>query len=226
MRYLSIKNLEKHQHYKDRRPPWIKLHAEVLDDYEFLCLQDASKAHLMLLWVLASKMDNRIPNDPQFLAEKLGATSTVNVQELINQGFVQLSEDDSKPLAFRKQSAMPETEAEAEKQKQLHPAVADLKGFAFMGLLRPVWRQVYGGDLPPGSAKRLKPTVGEHGAEEVARRLRIYCESTPAAFASVPKFVSTFGSWEKSGGTRNGDRLIGVGHDPTPEELASIGIKL
>lgn len=104
--------------------------------------------------------------------------------------------------------------------------VAPRESFAFMAEMRPPWKETYGGDLPPGSAKRLKPTVSEHGAGEVARRLRIYCESTPAAFASVPKFVSTFGSWDKPGGTRNGDRLIGVGHDPTPEELASIGIKL
>lgn len=98
--------------------------------------------------------------------------------------------------------------------------------FAFMGALRPAWRDVYGGDIPPGSAKRLKPAVGEHGAEEVARRLRIYCESTPAAFASIPKFVATIGNWDKAAPARNGDRLVGVGHDPTPEELASIGIKL
>lgn len=96
--------------------------------------------------------------------------------------------------------------------------------FAFMAELRPVWREIYGGDLPPGSAKRLKPLVGEHGVEEVARRLRIYCQSTPAPFASVPKFASTFGNWDKP--AQNGDRLIGVGGDPTPEELASVGIRL
>jgi hypothetical protein len=101
----------------------------------------------------------------------------------------------------------------------------DSKSFAFMGFLRPVWREVYGGDLPPGSAKRLKPTVGEHGVSEVARRLRIYCESTPAAFASVPKFVSTFGKWNKQA-LQNGERMMGVGRDPTVEELASIGIHL
>ena len=72
VRYLSVKNFAKHQHYKDRRPPWIKLHVEVLDDYAFACLQDASKAHLMLLWVLASKLDNRIPYDLSFLSRKLG----------------------------------------------------------------------------------------------------------------------------------------------------------
>ena len=110
MRYLSIKNFAKHQHYKDRRPPWIKLHVEVLDDYHFSCLQDASKAHLMLLWVLASKMDNRIPYDLAFLSKKLGTTSPIDIEELVLQGFIELSQDDSTPLASRKQSAMTETE--------------------------------------------------------------------------------------------------------------------
>jgi hypothetical protein len=118
MRYLSIKNFAKHQHYKDRRPPWIKLHVEVLDDYAFACLQDASKAHLMLLWVLASKMDNRIPYDLAFLSRKLGATSPVDLEELVLQGFIEVSQDDGKVLAPRKQSAMPETETETEAETE------------------------------------------------------------------------------------------------------------
>jgi len=34
MQFLAVKNFERFQHYKDRNPPWIKLHAAVLDDYE------------------------------------------------------------------------------------------------------------------------------------------------------------------------------------------------
>lgn len=118
MRYLVVKNFAKHQHYKDRRPPWIKLHVEVLDDYAFACLRDASKAHLMLLWVLASKLDNRIPYDLGFLARKLGATEPVDVEELVLQGFIEVTQDDSAVLAPRKQSAMPETEGETEAESE------------------------------------------------------------------------------------------------------------
>jgi hypothetical protein len=114
MRYLSIKNFAKHQHYKDRRPPWIKLHTEVLDDYSFMCLQDASKAHLMLLWVLASKMENKIPYDLGFINSKLGTTSPVDIEELILQGFISVGQDDSVLLAARKQNAGSETETETE----------------------------------------------------------------------------------------------------------------
>lgn len=120
--YLRVKNLSKHQHYKDRRPPWIKLHAEVLDDYAFACLQDASKVHLMLIWVLASRMDNRIPNDPAWIARKINATETVDVDALVSAGFIEVCGEDggpaSAPLASRKQTAMPETEAETEAETE------------------------------------------------------------------------------------------------------------
>jgi hypothetical protein len=112
VRYLSIRNFDQYQHYKDRRPPWIKLHASVLDDYAFSCLQDASKAHLMLLWVLASKLDNRIPYDLAFLSKKLGATSAIDIEELVLHGFVDILQEDSAPLADRKHPAMPEAYTE------------------------------------------------------------------------------------------------------------------
>jgi hypothetical protein len=57
MNYLRVKNWTEFQHYKDRNPPWIKLHRTLLDDYEFSRLQDASKAHLMLIWLFASQKD-------------------------------------------------------------------------------------------------------------------------------------------------------------------------
>jgi hypothetical protein len=110
MKYLSIKNWEKFQHYKDRSPPWIKLHRELLDDYEFSCLQDASKAHLMLLWLLASQLDNKIPNDQRWLKNRLGLTVNIDVKELMQKGFLVCYQDASSALA----ECSLETEAETE----------------------------------------------------------------------------------------------------------------
>lgn len=95
--------------------------------------------------------------------------------------------------------------------------------YAFMAEMRSVWHSAYGGDIPPGTAKRLKPLVDQHGSVEVATRLAHYLAATDPQFASVPRFVSTFGAWDKPAG---GDRLVGVGRDPTPEELAAAGIYL
>jgi hypothetical protein len=88
VRYLTVKNWAEFQHYKDRNPPWIKLHRALLDDYEFGRLQDASKAHLMLIWLFASSRDGRIPDDPKFLQAKLGLDKQPDLTLLTDQGFL------------------------------------------------------------------------------------------------------------------------------------------
>ncbi len=105
MTYLNVKNWSEFQHYKDRNPPWIKLHRALLDDYEFERLQDASKAHLILIWLFASQREGRIPNDPTFLKKKLGLKSEPNLQILIDQGFLIVEQVASNPLAEREQVA-------------------------------------------------------------------------------------------------------------------------
>jgi hypothetical protein len=61
--YLKVKNWEKFQHYKNRNPPWIKLHVKLLNDRQFSLLSRDSKCLLLLLWILASENDGKIPND-------------------------------------------------------------------------------------------------------------------------------------------------------------------
>lgn len=52
---LKPKNWNHFQHYKDRNPPWIKFHREILNDRDFMMLPLASKALAPLLWLLASE---------------------------------------------------------------------------------------------------------------------------------------------------------------------------
>lgn len=99
MKYLRVVNLKKYQHYKERRPPWVKLHRTVLSDYAFSRLQDASKSHLMLLWLLASEYDNKLPHDAEWLGRKIDAHSPVNIEELVSAGFLEAYEDASVMLA-------------------------------------------------------------------------------------------------------------------------------
>ena len=88
MQYLAVPNWDKYQHYRDRSPKWIKLHQTVLDSYEFGCLTDVQKAHVMLIWLLASKLENRIPHDPAWISTRIGASDTVDVDALIQAGFL------------------------------------------------------------------------------------------------------------------------------------------
>lgn len=103
MKYLTVKNWSEFQHYKDRHPPWIKLHRALLDDYEFARLQDASKAHLMLIWLFASSHDGRVPADPKFLQTKLGLDKQPDLEMFVDQGFLIAEQDASGVLAEGKQ---------------------------------------------------------------------------------------------------------------------------
>lgn len=117
--YLSIPNWGDLQHYKDRTPPWIKLHNELLENYEFECLQDASKAHLLCIWLLASRTENKIKADPRWIQRKIGANSPIDIDELVKAGFLQLNQeleecgqDASKMLQSLQNDAITEREGE------------------------------------------------------------------------------------------------------------------
>lgn len=191
MKYLSIKEWETYQHYSKRHPPWIKLHVKILRNYAYRCLQDASKGHLLSLFALASQYENRIPYDLAFITEMIGAREPVDVEELVLQGFIELSQDDGATLAPRKQVASkplaPKTETETEKRSER---------YAFMGVLKPVWKSKYGGDMPKGAARDLAPVNEEIGTEALVRRLTNYIAATEAAYVSIPRFKQTHGAWD------------------------------
>lgn len=96
--YLEIKNWAMFQHYGKRNPPWIKLHRAILDDYAFCALPDVAKGHLMLLWLYASQNNGNVPYDVPFLERKL-SISNLNIEVLIDAGFLLLLGADGAPLA-------------------------------------------------------------------------------------------------------------------------------
>lgn len=140
---FRVKNFERFQHYKDRSPPWIKLYNELLDDYDFACLQDASKLHLIMIWLLASRSDNTLPYDPAWIAKRINATSEVNLDALADAGFIvlnqvlqQMEQVDSTLLAPCQQNARPERETETEvetERKTAEAVVVVEKEYAFNG---------------------------------------------------------------------------------------------
>ena len=90
-----VKNWSKFQHYKNRNPPWIRLHVEILDDYkadgtenDFHALPDKDKLTLLLIWALASRYNGVIPSiDPAWLAVKLGIDNP-STDAIIKAGFL------------------------------------------------------------------------------------------------------------------------------------------
>ena len=115
--HLRVRNWEKFQHYRHRNPPWIRVYNQLLDDYDFGRLPDASKWHAVGIWLLASRLDNRIPDDKQWIQSKSNSLTIVDLDGLLSAGFIERYDTASGELATCEQSAVPETEAETEERR-------------------------------------------------------------------------------------------------------------
>lgn len=112
---LIPKNWETFQHYKDRCPPWIKLHRDLLNDRAFMRLPTASKALAPMLWLLASESkDGEFDGSIEELEFRLRMPEReviVGLKALIDNGFFLVA---SGALADCLLDAIPETETEGE----------------------------------------------------------------------------------------------------------------
>lgn len=71
--YMRVRNWEKFQHYKDRRPAWIKNYVDVDDpSHPFSRLSYADQGRLQKVWRWAAKVDNLIPYDLVAISRYLG----------------------------------------------------------------------------------------------------------------------------------------------------------
>ena len=124
---LTPKNWHEFQHYKDRKPSWIKLHRSLLDDYVFHGLPDASRALAPVLWLLASEYeDGIIPCTLQELAFRLRMSVKqleVALSPLIESGFF----NDSAPLAEPEQVASLEKERETQVTSKTEKNIINLE---------------------------------------------------------------------------------------------------
>jgi len=135
---LVPKNWASFQHYKDRNPPWIKLHKALLNDRAYARLPLASKALAPLLWLLASESKNgSFDADVDELAFRLHLTEkeiAQGVDPLIKAGFFIPLQSDSTVLATCQQVAPDscseregeterETEAEARAPRSTTPSI-------------------------------------------------------------------------------------------------------
>jgi hypothetical protein len=112
---IMPKNWAVFQHYKDRCPPWIKLHRDLLNNREYMRLPLASKALAPLLWLLASESKTgEFDASVEELCFRLHMTEAeviAGLKPLIDKGFFTGA---SNVLADCNQLAIPETETERE----------------------------------------------------------------------------------------------------------------
>lgn len=116
---LRVKNWKKFQHFSNRRPPWIKLYREILDDYTFHSLPVESRALAPMLWLIASENHGEIPYDINMISFRLRSdikTISAAIKPLISSGFFEL---DITMISERYQVDTLEREREGEEEKEV-----------------------------------------------------------------------------------------------------------
>ena len=114
---MKIKNWAKFQHFKDRKPPWVKLYRDILDDVEWFELEPKLAKILVMLWLIASEEQNGELPDSKKLAFRLRLT-----EKEINTAIIGLShwleQSDIDAISLRYQDDLPETETETETKRE------------------------------------------------------------------------------------------------------------
>jgi hypothetical protein len=168
---LTPKNWKSFQHYTDRKPAWIKLHRDLLNDYDYWCLPVASRALAPCLWLLASEYkDGKIDISLDGLAFKFRMTRgevADALAPLIEKGFF----DASEPLADCKQDAIPEKRRDRE-EKEENTARAVPSKYAFEdGIIRlshkdfDTWQKAFSNLDLPAELLSLSEWASEQGAK-------------------------------------------------------------
>lgn len=68
MKFLTIKNWREFQHYKNRNPPWIKLHFEIISSRSWVMLDDQARCLMVACMLIASKDEGKVPYDADYIS--------------------------------------------------------------------------------------------------------------------------------------------------------------
>jgi hypothetical protein len=99
---FRIRNWAKFQHYKDRNPPWIKLHYELMSSVDWVMADDQTKLLMVVCMMIASRHDGNVPNNPDYIQKMSHLNKKPDLVSLCNTGFF---EDASIALADCKHDA-------------------------------------------------------------------------------------------------------------------------
>lgn len=136
---MRVRNWKRHQHFKDRKPPWIKLYRDLLDDVDWHELDDALVKSLVMIWLVASENDGELP-DIKKLAFRLRKSES-ETKSIVSKLGAWLEQDDINPISERYQETRVETETETETEGE-----GDLRAIA---------------PSPPESPKAASPVTAD-----------------------------------------------------------------
>lgn len=115
MKY-RVKNWRTFQHYKDRNPPWIKLHFAILSSRDWVTLDDASRVLAVACMLIASRNEGQIDGSRsglEYLKRVAYLKRIPDLKPLIESGFLESASADASELLA---SPVSETENPTEKK--------------------------------------------------------------------------------------------------------------
>lgn len=214
MAKAQVKNWKEFQHYKDRSPPWLKLHKTLLDDFSFQMLPIASKALAPMLWLLASENNaGEVDIDLDFLSFRLRWPKSdiqSGLSPLIDKGFLIVASD---VLAECLQDACLEGERETEAERDgKEEAVTKRKSDA-----SPIGSRLPNDWRLPDDWKEwaIKERPDVNPVSE-ARTFADYWISVAGAKGRKADWQATWRNWIRRANSTNGNRSNGAYHAEQP----------
>lgn len=199
---IRVMNWERFQSYKDRKPPWIRMHKSLLDCYDFQVMTVTSRAILPMLWLLASEDEDPksglIKDSVQKIAFRLRLTVEEIehcIEECSSSGFVEkveqkqsCNETVTKPLQSCQVFVTPETETETEK-----PIVVFDQKKAFSE----IWAKYPNKDGKKAADKHFKSSVKtSEDFEEITKALSNYLASEKVKKGFIKNGSTWFNNWQ------------------------------
>src|SRR5262245_29991548 len=112
---LAVKNYKKFQHFKDRRPIWIKLYRDLLEDMEWHDLEPKAAKALVMIWLIASENEGRLPETKK-LAFRLRLSET-EMLSLLDSLSHWLTQDHNDTISNCYRDDIPEEETDTDTEQ-------------------------------------------------------------------------------------------------------------
>lgn len=124
----KVKDWNKFQHFKDRKPPWIKLYRDILDDMEWHELDPVAAKALVAIWLIASENDGKLPEVKKLafrlrVSEKQAISIVSQLSHWLLQDDITMISDGYQSDSLEKER---ETEIEKETEREFRPRATRL----------------------------------------------------------------------------------------------------
>lgn len=207
MGFYRIKNWPEFQHYKDRSPPWIKLHRSLLTSRTWVkAASDSERVLAIACMLIAADTDNKIPADPDYVQRVAYLKQPPDFAPLLKSQFVEFVPEDGDESSVPYQVLAKRTERTSEQSRAEESTTAsstptlrvvsretEAEWFLDFKLAYPNrtgdqgWRKAQ-------KAARARMAEG-HTADEMvegARRYAAFCEATGKIGTEYVKQAATF----------------------------------